>query len=467
MIAFLTLFLGLVTGAHLVEIAVSDPAVTTVQLDLDGRTVAVLHQPPWSTVVDLGDHLTPHELVAKGLDAQGATVAEVRQWINLPRDRAELEILLERDPDGDARRGQLLWSSVDAAAPETVRVSFDGEALDSADWRAFEIPEHDPSTPHLLQAELTAGGNTSRAQVVVGGGGSAAVNGELTAVLVALDGKAKIPSPSEMGGWLGHRGTDLRAVAVEHPGADVVMVQDLDWTVQGLLNRLRQEMLAPRVAGQNRPSGLKSRDEFRILFPIPEVSDDASTPSLQFPKTPNLWSGQEQETFSRGAARRQIATPIPQGVLEGIPVNAERRIDTSRQSLADATAAAGLAVAAGRRGRAIVLVAGSETADRSRATPQQVRSYLADLQVPLVVWSPQPELVDPGWGEVHPITNRPQLTRSIRELRELLDRQVVVWVEGSYLPNEIRLTPRSDGRLTALVGTREEARVQARPRAPH
>ena len=48
MIELITLFLGLLTGPHPVELAVGD-AVATVELSLDGRQVARLEGPPWWT----------------------------------------------------------------------------------------------------------------------------------------------------------------------------------------------------------------------------------------------------------------------------------------------------------------------------------------------------------------------------------------------------------------------------------
>jgi hypothetical protein len=52
-IAFLTLFLGLVTGPQAVAV---DPGagVATVELALDGRGVASLEHAPWSATVDFG-----------------------------------------------------------------------------------------------------------------------------------------------------------------------------------------------------------------------------------------------------------------------------------------------------------------------------------------------------------------------------------------------------------------------------
>ena len=48
MIAFVTLFLGLVTGQQVVEVAVSGPVVT-VELRLDGELVRTVSGEPWKT----------------------------------------------------------------------------------------------------------------------------------------------------------------------------------------------------------------------------------------------------------------------------------------------------------------------------------------------------------------------------------------------------------------------------------
>jgi hypothetical protein len=66
-IAFLTLFLGLISGKQEVAVAVHGP-VSAVELLLDGTAVAHLGRPPWSTRVDLGPQLEPHELVARALE---------------------------------------------------------------------------------------------------------------------------------------------------------------------------------------------------------------------------------------------------------------------------------------------------------------------------------------------------------------------------------------------------------------
>lgn len=449
---FLTFFLGLVTGIHPVEWAVDEPRTTTVELILDGRSVEVLEGPPWRSEVDFGSMITPHELEAVARDAQGRELERIRQWINMPRERAEAELLLAADPEGPEPTARLVWGSVDTEEPDEVRIRFDGVELEVEDPREFALPAFDPTIPHLLQAELRLGPVTTRTQAVLGGGVATEVSGELTALPLVLADGADVPEPGEMDGWIEARGSPARVFAVERPGAEVVLVQDLSWSVQRRLQGLRLAMLETLVTTRRRPTGLKSRDRFRLLFPIPE-DRDATIRSLHFPMSPNLWTGQRIETYAQGAAlstgagggSRSVAEALPQGLMVGIPANGERPIETEGQRLADAVAVAGLAAAQEKRGRVVLLIAGSEAEDESRSEPANVRAFLADLDVPLVVWSPQPRRVDEGWGDVVPITSHRRLDRAIRDFRAHLDRQIVVWVEGRHLPHHLALTSESRG----------------------
>ena len=449
--AFLTLFLGLITGVHPVELTVVDPDVARVELRLDGRLVGSLNGPPWALTADLGEELVPHELTAVGFDAEGRKVGEARQWINLPRARAEVELVLEGEPEGQVERARLVWSSVDVAKPETAKVFLDGVEITGIDPRGFSLPRYDASTPHLLQAEVQLGDTTARDQAVVGGGPGSVISRRMTALPLYLEEGAKVPTPAEMEGWIEARGRPVRVVAIDRSGADVLMVQDLAWYLQRRLKGLRNEWLQARITSRRRPTGLKSRDVFRLLFPIPQAAGEAATRSLQFPMSPNLWTGQLIETHAQGATKRQTADAIPQGLMVGIPVNGERELDTSNQHLADGVAVGALAAAQGQRARVLLLIAGSDEQDLSRHTPEQVRSYLAHLNVPLRVWSPEVEIVDSGWGEVESIATRQRLERAIRDLRDFLDRQIVVWVDGLHLPQQLRLGAAAAGRLRLVT----------------
>lgn len=170
MIAFETLFLGLVVGVQPVRVA-AGPQVAAVELRLDGAAVATLTASPWEVRCDFGPGPRPHELVAIARDQAGIELGRARQWINLPRPEAEASFLLDRDPATRAVTGaRLTWDSLTAAEPKRVRVTLDGAALRVDSPRAFRLPAHDPAEVHLLTAELLfAGDVTARADAVFGG----------------------------------------------------------------------------------------------------------------------------------------------------------------------------------------------------------------------------------------------------------------------------------------------------------
>ena len=98
-LAFVTLFLGLTLGPQRVVFQVTGPA-HHVELQMDGRLVAVMGREPWATTVDLGRHLLPHRLLARALDIDGNELARAEQTVNVPRSPAEVQMVLDRDAAG-------------------------------------------------------------------------------------------------------------------------------------------------------------------------------------------------------------------------------------------------------------------------------------------------------------------------------------------------------------------------------
>src|SRR6187549_2331038 len=126
-IAFITLFLGLALGPHPVELAVEGPAAS-VELLLDGAVAGRIGQSPWKGEIDFGTTLVPHELVARALDAQGQEIARTRQWVNLPRPPAEVEIVLE-GAAGAPRSVRLSWERLTHDPPVRTSLTLDGQEL--------------------------------------------------------------------------------------------------------------------------------------------------------------------------------------------------------------------------------------------------------------------------------------------------------------------------------------------------
>src|SRR5215471_2528043 len=150
MISFLTLFLGLIAGEHAVEASVTGP-VAAVVFELDGMQAARIESPPWKATVDFGKELAPHEVVARAFDEGGHEIGQARQMVNLPRQPAEIEVLLERDGLGSARRATLVLDSLAGSRPSSVAVTFDGHPLPiPVGAMSIDLPAYDAETTHLL-----------------------------------------------------------------------------------------------------------------------------------------------------------------------------------------------------------------------------------------------------------------------------------------------------------------------------
>ena len=128
MIEFVTLYLGLVLGLQPVEVAVSSE-VASVELLLDSKSIGVMRGAPWQMTGDFGRRLLPHRLEAVARDSDGREIGRAEQWLNLPRQRAEVTLSLHSDqPDGPGWV-QLIWDSLTSARQSAVRVLLDGEPL--------------------------------------------------------------------------------------------------------------------------------------------------------------------------------------------------------------------------------------------------------------------------------------------------------------------------------------------------
>ncbi|HYT31141.1 MAG TPA: hypothetical protein VEO37_00995, partial [Thermoanaerobaculia bacterium] len=142
MISFLTLFLGLTAGPQLVQVSTAS-GVAAVEILLDGTAVGRAEKPPFSVHVDFGPELSPHELVARAMDRAGNELGRARQWVNLPRPAAEVEVLLERDEKGKAMTGRLAVESLLGTRPTSLAAAFDGRPLPISGEERFELPAYD------------------------------------------------------------------------------------------------------------------------------------------------------------------------------------------------------------------------------------------------------------------------------------------------------------------------------------
>ena len=435
MIAFASLFLGLVLGWQPVELLVA-PEVARVEVRLDGRPLATLVRPPWRVTCDLGKSLEPHELAAVAFDGAGLEIGRASQWLNLPRHYAEAEALIERQADGSAI-ARLSWQSVTGDSPREVVASLDGRPLSVRDRQRLELPPHDLASLHFLHVEgHFADGTTALVELAFGGTYAERVATELTAIPLRTAAGAPPLTPPALEGRLVEAGRALPVVAVDRGAAEVIVV--LERSAQPALARLAGMRLRLLAGGNPRPSGAHRR-AFRASWTL------ASDERLRF-----LWpfaerhhgNGQRSDLFP--SSNEHVAED---GGLLWLMTQARfSNPGRAEQRLADAVAVAGLkAIERGRR-RAVLLILGPEASDASQASADLARSYLRSVRVPLRVWSvatPAPELAA-DWGDVAPAATLDELGRAFDELALELSRQQLVWVEGTHLPQRVALAAGAD-----------------------
>jgi stage V sporulation protein SpoVS len=426
MVGFASLFLGLVLGINDIRL-VTGPEVARVVVSLDGKEVGEAKGSPWIVPVDLGAELSPHELVAAAFGDDGRPLASARQWLNRPRPPAEVTVVLARKEG--KRVARLSWQSLTGATPKVVDVSVDGESVPVSDAHEVVLPDVDAERVHVLRAELDfAGGVSAVADLAFGGGRTDDASARLTAVPVLLEVKAKLPAPEKLAGWFEAAGQPLAIAAVEEGPADVVVVEEE--SARDALGELVREIARPATRGfgiaTSRDAvrsfaGLKKEQRVRVVWTAAERREHSGVRYDLFPRS-------DEMTWKDGGMLH---------VLTGI---SRVTTDSSPARVTDAVAVGALAAAERDRRRAVVVVLGpAATKDASTLAPAVARRYIERLRVPLLVWCVGRER-DEAWGACRDVGSAGKLNAATKELVSLLERQRIVWVEGTLLPHVVALS---------------------------
>ena len=444
MIAFASLFLGLIVGPEPVELLAGD-AVAMVEVRLDGELVGELRGEPWTLVCDFGSELAPHELVAVAYDRDRKEVGRVRQWVNLPRRPAEASMMLDGGREGRGVVASLSWRSVVATEPSAVAVTFDGRRVAVRDPRRIVLPDHDPNQLHLLRAELDFSRNVSTVlEMILGGTYTDQLDVELTAVPVTLARGSELPPLNELRGDLTRDGRALTVVAAEEGPVEVVVVRDEK--IRRVLNRIgrtsekalrrqaRVGLKSTAVQSLRYRMSLPKDHQVRFLWPFAEIRDEDS-------KGGEVLHREDRLDFDV-LSPSQTFTSRDGGFYWLLTEYSPPARISEEQRLADAVAVAGLLAAGRNRRRAVVLITRAGTADASTFTPEGVRGYLRRLRVPLFVWTPEEATASlvQRWGSVADISSLNKLEQAVKELKRRLERQRIVWVYGVHPPGDIKLS---------------------------
>jgi hypothetical protein len=424
-ISFITLFLGLALGPQNVEVHV-DSSIASVELLLDGYTVSWIHGPPWIGTFSFGEELSPHHLVAIGYDKQGAEQARTEQWVNVPRPPAEASIVLDQETQGVHKIARISWESLVEDEPSELRVSFDGQPLDFSDPQSIRLPAYDPEQLHFIRVDLEFGGVVrSKAELIFGGTYSDEISTELTAIPITIAAKTKLPVIDDMQTWFSYQGRPLRTAAAEKGFAEVIVVRDLDaWSDLMEIRRAAVSNNNKRAWWFTSPQPAWNKWSFQFFWPVARRQSGAAGMYDLFPP-----SGKFQA--KDGSLHGWISTVIQPDLVE------------QRQRLADCVTVAGVTAAGGNRRRAVLLVLGGDPQDASDHTPELARRYLSRLHVPLFVWTTRPgkAVSNSGWGEATDISSDMKMARATKALFKAIESQRMIWLDGTYLPQQIVLAP--------------------------
>ncbi len=438
-VTFVTLFLTLVTGPQVVEVNVTGD-VASVEFRLDGETVGVRHGRPWKVTCDFG-RLRPLVIEAIAFDTEGNERARDRQLVNFPRPPVESSIALNEGPDSKPAKARIIWQSAKDLEPVSVEARLDGESIEVVDPREILLPPVDRGKVHFLSARVDfAGGLVSHSEVRFGGPGGGETSAELTAVPVVVSQRNRRRSAADLVGCFLARGQPAAVAAFEQTPPELVIVAD---TAADDVLHAFQELRLKSGAYSDFPQGLSPeqrnletvrtltqgrsrRGTMRLLSSIPGASAATVNQLELFPLT---------EPF----------TLFRDGLIWLLCHGEMIRPSGLRQKINDAVAVAGLHAAHSPTPRAVLLVLGSEPDRSSRDSPEDVRSYLRALNVPLVVWAAAPGEHSERWGDAEDVTSPSSMNRAIIKLQRQLRNQAIVWLDGAYLPNEIALSPRAEG----------------------
>jgi hypothetical protein len=395
-VVFLTRFLGLVAGEQPVRLKV-DPDVRQVEIRRDGATIATLRGPRWGATIDFGKELTPHELSAVGLNAQGEEVGRDTQIVNLARPLAEIGILLERNPAG-ALTARLQWGHVLGQSPVSAILKYDQSVVSrSTSGSAVLLPASvDRDAVHVVSAEMEfADGVRAQKEVVFGGMFSEQMPAELTAVAVRQRGERTEPAPC-----FTTRGKAVAPTAVERGNGTAYFV------FNGAVGSARRELASTR---QPESKFTLPDAELRIVAPVPQrVKTSGDSETEIFPSFP--------ASGDRGTRKLLLR---------------EGKRPGGQAQVADAVATAALRALTGERRRVIVVVVGQNAApDKSAHSGASVRRYLERIGVPLRIWSltgPN-EALAKEWGSVQDVSTMDGLVAATAELRRELETQRIAWL---------------------------------------
>ncbi len=407
----LTFPVGLIIGLFPVVVDL-EGHTGNARLLLDGKPVCEMSAQVPSCMVDLGRDPKVHSLDLERLDSNDRVVESIRRWVNRPGTEGKVRAVGSCNEKRRECEFQIQWAHPSRLDPTAMAVSLDGKTVEQRVVSSLRMPFPGKRPPQILTVEagFRDGGRASFTRLLHGSYPEEAEASLQSVALELLPGEEAINLDSRLRkiGW------KLRAI--EEGDAEILFVVEPKAFVH-----------SPALAHTNVSVGLRE-SPFEEGWSIAVVAADES---LQMATT----TGMPRELLiiknpQRLSTRR---TGLP-ATLEGISA----RASTARVRLADAVATAGYHLGGMARRRLVVVVVGDEELekehpDQSTLSPEQVREYLRQVQVPIVVWHIGGGATA-GWPAGEQILSPADLARAVATVRRRIERERVAWLEGSVDP---------------------------------
>jgi photosystem II stability/assembly factor-like uncharacterized protein len=395
---------GLVIGLFPVIVDLG-PEPGPARLLLDGRQVCEVSSRAPACLIDVGPDPRIRILDLERLDGKGKVVERIRRFINRPTPEGHIRAVGSCDEKKRECEFQLQWAHPGKLDPASLMVSLDGKRIREHVAQVVRVPFPRARIPQVFTVEAVfPDGQRAEYTQVLHGINPETARASLHPIPIEL---AAPEAEADLEARLRARGWKVRAV--EQGEAEILFVLQ-PRAFSRYSDASRQVSRNPAMFG----------GALEGLGPLWFVTADESLSLLQTSAV-----GEHSKRWL--PAMMAIAS----------------RESVARLRLADAVAAGGYRLGGVPRRRVMVLVLGPHDVfqpDTSAVTPAQALDYLRQAGVPLVVW--RTELAIPAkqpaatvgperseWPDGEWIRNAHDLPQAITRLRDVIDRQRLVWLE--------------------------------------